>query len=452
MIKMKRYMIGMIVACILLPAVCFGETGKVVTGGGKLNVRKGPDLSAKLVTTIRNGSIVEVLETVDGWCHIICQGKEGYVQEKFIRLVSEAVGKEIYSNGDTVYLRESMENDSRIIGMINSQQSMTVEQVSGEWALVSAKGIKGYVPVEEIDDVNDEPAAAASRKWEEGILQAETKLYKEPDKKSEVLSTWPKGQSVYVSPYNRDWSLIQIADEGVVGFARKASVKLSPMPRETQHMDESKYISADKARSIAEKALGKYSGFSAKSLICSRETALSADGIRGPMYLFNYSNKQGQYVYAAYVHAYTGEVLYTGDYSGYAEKHAASDLKTAAPATTQAPQWWYDENGNVVWDKTPEPPTGTDIGQSAARTIADRYLTSRYPSFSQLSFSRVNCRHATDPTDSAGFQVPYYQFDYFVNDGSADSASEQLAFGIIINAYTEEIEYSCGASYGEGNG
>lgn len=451
MIGMKKYLC-LLMICILMPIVCLGETGKVVTNGGSLKIRKNPDSKARLVMTVRNGTALEVLETADGWYHVSCQGKEGYVQAQYVRLMSEAVGKEIYSNGRTVYLHETMNDDSLIVGMINAQQPMTVEQVSDGWVLVSADGERGYIHVGEIDDINEEPSATASQKWEEGILQSETKLYKGPDQKAEVLSVWPKGTGVYISSYNNNWSLVQVMDEGVYGFARKAFVQLSPMPRETQHLDESQYITADKARLIAEKALRKYSGFNAKSLTCSQDTALSADGIRGPMYLFNYTNRQGQYVYAAYVHAYTGKVLYTGDYSGYVEKHAASDLKTAAPATTQAPQWWYDENGNVVWDRTPEPLTGTDIGQNAARSIADRYLASKYPTFSQLHFSRVSCRHATDPTDSAGFQVPYYQFDYFVDDGSADSVSEQLAFGIIINAYTKEIEYSCAASFGEGNG
>ena len=131
------------------------------------------------------------------------------------------------------------------------------------------------------------------------------------------------------------------------------------------------------------------------------------------MFRFNYSNNQGQYVYAAYVHAYTGELLYTGDYSSYAKQQDISDLRTAAPATTQAPSYVYVD-GEPVWDRTPEPQSGTDIGQSAARSIADRYLSAKYAKFSQQEFSRVSCLQITDPTEAGGFQVPYYQFDYFM--------------------------------------
>ena len=454
--NIKRVFLALLLIVLTFSLLhALAEPGTVVTSGGRLNMRQSPDDKARIVTKIKNGKTVEVLDLADGWYHITYEGYEGYVKEQYIKLLSAAIGQEIYSNGTTLYLRESMDATSRIVGMVNSQQTMKVEQIDDGWILVASGVVKGYVRTEEIDQLNEEPAAVATQKWTEGILQKETTLYRDPDKNSEVLSTWPKGQGVSVCPYNKDWSLIQIQDENICGFARKASVSLSPLPTvqpDKQVVDESQYISSSKAKSIAEKALKKYSGFNAKTLVCSQDTALSTDGIRGPMFRFNYTNKQGQYVYAAYVHAYTGEVLYTGDFTGFASQHDTSDLRTSPPKTTQDPQWWYDEYGNVVWDRTPEPQTGTDIGKDAARSVADRYLGAKYPRFSQLSFSRVACRHATDPTEAAGFQVPYYQFDYFVNDGSGDSAAEQLAFSCIVNAYTKEIEYSCAASLDEGNG
>ena len=454
--NIKRVFLALLLIVLTFSLLhALAEPGTVVTSGGRLNMRQSPDDKARIVTKIKNGKTVEVLDLADGWYHITYEGYEGYVKEQYIKLLSAAIGQEIYSNGTTLYLRESMDATSRIVGMVNSQQTMKVEQIDDGWILVASGVVKGYVRTEEIDQLNEEPAAVATQKWTEGILQKETTLYRDPDKNSEVLSTWPKGQGVSVCPYNKDWSLIQIQDENICGFARKASVSLSPLPTvqpDKQVVDESQYISSSKAKSIAEKALKKYSGFNAKTLVCSQDTALSTDGIRGPMFRFNYTNKQGQYVYAAYVHAYTGEVLYTGDFTGFASQHDTSDLRTSPPKTTQDPQWWYDEYGNVVWDRTPEPQTGTDIGKDAARSVADRYLGAKYPRFSQLCFSRVACRHATDPTEAAGFQVPYYQFDYFVNDGSGDSAAEQLAFSCIVNAYTKEIEYSCAASLNAGNG
>ncbi|MBR3333431.1 MAG: SH3 domain-containing protein [Clostridia bacterium] len=453
--KMKK-VFALIFALLLLTVslIAFAEQGTVVTSGGRLNMRKDADERSRIVTKIKNGKTVEVLDHVEGWYHIRFDGQEGYVKEQFIRLLSDAVGKEIYSNGGTLYVHESMDENSRIVGMINAQQSMTVEAIDSEWACVSNGKTKGYVLTNDIDQLSEEPLSAVSTSWVEGILQSEITLYRDPDKKSEVLSTWPKGEGVSVSSYNKDWAIVQILDEDACGYARKTSIMLSPMPTlqpDKQTVDESQYISASKAKAIAEKALKKYPAFNSKKLTCKQGTAFSTDGIRGPMFRFNYSNNQGQYVYAAYVHAYTGELLYTGDYSSYAEQQDISDLRTAAPATTQAPSYVYVD-GEPVWDRTPEPQSGTDIGQSAARSIADRYLSAKYAKFSQQEFSRVSCLHITDPTEAGGFQVPYYQFDYFMIHGTGEDQREDLAYEIIINAYTKEIEYCSAASLGEGNG
>ena len=121
--------------------LCFAESGKVVTpNGGKLKVRRNPDQKAKLVTTIPNGSSVEILNTENGWCHITFHSLEGYVQEQFIRVLSSAVGTEVYSNGKTLYLHESADADSSIIGMINAQQAMKVERIDADSCFIrSAK-------------------------------------------------------------------------------------------------------------------------------------------------------------------------------------------------------------------------------------------------------------------------------------------------------------------------
>ena len=449
--RTSRYAAGIMLAIIFMMMQCiaYAEPGVVDTRGGKLNMRKSPQDGARIITKISNGAGVEILEHLDGWYRISFRNKEGYVKEQYIRPLSDAVGKEIYSNGATVYVYEAMTKESGIVGMINSQQAMKVEQLTAEWALVSCDDISGYVQTDSIDQLNGEPIAAASNTWEAGVLQSKTVLYKQPNKKSK-LGTYQRGQLVYISKYDKNWSLIWIADEGVYGFAQKPSVKLSPataeeeiQPGDNKPFDEDQYISSGSAKSIAEKALKKYSGFNSGKLNCTQDIVLSSNGIKGPMYRFYYFNKKDEYLYAAYVQAYTGDVLYTGDYSGFVYGKGASDLKTAAP--TAEPVYEYDESGNLI---TPVPQAGTDIGQSAARSIADRYLASRYPQFSSMSFSRVQCQHFTEYYENS-FRTPNYQFDYYVRN---ESGSEYMTFEIIIHAYTKEILYCCSNGPGEGNG
>ena len=87
---------ALVFALLLLTAslIAFAEQGTVVTSGGRLNMRKDADERSRIVTKIKNGKTVEVLDHVDGWYHIRFDGQEGYVKEQFIRLLSEAVGGE----------------------------------------------------------------------------------------------------------------------------------------------------------------------------------------------------------------------------------------------------------------------------------------------------------------------------------------------------------------------
>lgn len=178
-------------------------------------------------------------------------------------------------------------------------------------------------------------------------------------------------------------------------------------------------ISASKARGIADDALSaKYAAFDASQMKVQRARYTKKPGIAGPLYQFDYYLNDA-YSYCCMVHAKTGKVLYI------ANRHDPNltelDLEDATPAP--------------VYEST------TDIGQSAARGIADKALRGKYPEFGGATFSRVNCRVAKDAVD---FESPYYQFDYYV-DGD-------FVYCCIVHAYTGRVLYTYGNLAGEGNG
>ena len=73
--KMKK-VFAFVFALLLLTAslIAFAEQGTVVTSGGRLNMRKDADERSRIVTKIKNGKTVEVLDHVDGWYHIRFDG------------------------------------------------------------------------------------------------------------------------------------------------------------------------------------------------------------------------------------------------------------------------------------------------------------------------------------------------------------------------------------------
>ena len=442
----KGYVLILIILLVFsIVASVFAETGIVSTGGGTLNMRKSPDIKGKIVTKLKNGSKIEILGIENEWLYISYDNKEGYVQKPYVKVPSEAIGKTLYSNGETVYINASTTDDSAIVGMINAQEAIKVEKIDGDWAYVSTENGSGYILLDTISDQNEAPVAQANQVWATGTLKKKTDFYSKPDKKSTLLGTINKDQVVMVSSYDKNWCLLSW--EGDYGFASKSNIEIEDLPVpeiDKRFIDEEKIISEDEAKQIAVKALQRFDNFHVNSLSCKCHKTLSANGIYGPLYCFNYYNKDGKYVFAAYVHAYSGEVLYKGDYTDFNKEKDIADIKTAPPKNDSIPLY-----RDPAPTPTPEP-NEVDIGKEKARSIADRFLGAKYPLFDSTTFSKVNVRINDNPDPN--FRSPFYIIDYFVYLDNDENPHDELEYEIIIYAYTGEIEYYSYSSLGEGNG
>lgn len=61
-----------------------------VTASSRLNVREGPGINYKVVTTASHDEIVVLLSVENGWAHIRKDGgQEGYVSESYIEVVED---------------------------------------------------------------------------------------------------------------------------------------------------------------------------------------------------------------------------------------------------------------------------------------------------------------------------------------------------------------------------
>lgn len=59
--------------------------GKVI-GGLNLNVRKKPEAYGEIISTVRDGAAVQIIETInEEWYHIA--SPNGYVMKKYVQLV-----------------------------------------------------------------------------------------------------------------------------------------------------------------------------------------------------------------------------------------------------------------------------------------------------------------------------------------------------------------------------
>ena len=130
---------------------------KYVNTSAGLNVRKGPSTSYAKITTLANGTKVNVISTSNGWAQITSGSITGYVSEQY--LSSNA------PNGGNTSNNES--NETAIIKYVNSSAGLnvrkgpstsyakiatlahgtkvTVKSTSNGWSQITSENITGYV-------------------------------------------------------------------------------------------------------------------------------------------------------------------------------------------------------------------------------------------------------------------------------------------------------------------
>ena len=250
------------------------------------------------------------------------------------------------------------------------------------------------------------------------------RVYKDGVSRMEMAYFDETGKYVYTVHVNRvNGEIIFIADysEGdhTVTQRTPAPSDPTPAPDETD-------IGKAAARTIADSTLaGKYADFDPSRFpIIHNTRKLVMPGIGGPLYQIDYYTGDDTGYACCMVDAASGDVLYTSN-------EYNSDLT------------------EIDYDPTPEPtprPMGTDMGESAARQKADAALESAYPEFDISSIDWVRCKYfGLDEEDGSSWDKPYYQFDYFTEEGDA-------IYCAVVNAYTGKILYTFGSLPGEGNG
>ena len=130
---------------------------KYVNSSTGLNVRKGPSTSYEKITTLANGTKVNVISTSNGWAKITSGSITGYVSEQYLSSTAP--------NGGNTSNNES--NETSIIKYVNSSAGLnvrkgpstsyakiatlvhgtkvTVKSTSNGWSQITSENITGYV-------------------------------------------------------------------------------------------------------------------------------------------------------------------------------------------------------------------------------------------------------------------------------------------------------------------
>ena len=312
-----RKIAGLALMLVLLlgAALALGETARVATPGGKLNVRKTPDEKGKLAMSVPNHALVEAEPAEEaGWVRVTYKGKTGYAREEYFLLPSRLPGKTVYSDKGTVKLLNEPGLGAVCVWTVSNQEPMEVLEVRDGWASVRCGEHMGWAPVENFFTWQRE-APAGEPEWIElrGRTVAETPFIGASGPKSLAAGT-PVRVTFFSGSGAKAWAWIET--EGEWGVAPQFALSLLP-PEEAE--EDWTGRTRQQALMAAEEALRrKVKAFAKKETYGVVGAAESVSGIPGPLYLCAFCDENDQMLFLAVVRAADGKVLFTEDYSDFA--------------------------------------------------------------------------------------------------------------------------------------
>lgn len=145
----------------------FGERAYVSTTGGSLNLRQAANSTAKVITTIPNGTELTILSRGSLWCAASYNGIPGYVMTSFLRFPAEAAspvptavptpvlptanpgqtGAMAYvtTSGGSLNLRQAANTSAKVIATIPNGTALMITSRGSVWCATSYNGYSGYV-------------------------------------------------------------------------------------------------------------------------------------------------------------------------------------------------------------------------------------------------------------------------------------------------------------------
>lgn len=119
----------------------------IKTNGANLNVRKSASTNSSILGSLKNGSQVTIVETLNGWYKINYGSSYGYISSSYVSFngQSSATVGYVKTSGSNLNVRKNATTNSGILGtLLNGAQVEIVETLSG-WYKIKYGNSYGYV-------------------------------------------------------------------------------------------------------------------------------------------------------------------------------------------------------------------------------------------------------------------------------------------------------------------
>ncbi|CAH0151062.1 hypothetical protein SRABI84_00700 [Peribacillus simplex] len=207
-------------------AVTIKTTTKYVNvSTGSLNMRKSGSDSAGIVEKLTRGTQVAVYSESKGWAKIKANGKEGYVNTKYLSetkpgTVTKAAAtvktttKYVNVSTGSLNMRKSGSDSAGLIAKLTRGTQVTVYSESKGWAKIKANGKEGYVSTKYLSETKPGTVtkAAATVKTTTKYVNVSTgslNMRKSGKATASIVAILSKGTKVTVYSESKGWAKIK---------------------------------------------------------------------------------------------------------------------------------------------------------------------------------------------------------------------------------------------------
>ena len=203
------------------------RTAAVRTNSGiGLNLREEPNTEGKIITSVRNGGQVTVIQKGIDWSRVSVDGQEGFMSTKYLHFgnkpAAPSAGKTAVVNNprDTqvLNLRQSASLDAKVLDYYRNGVEVTILKAGSTWHKVQVEDGKLGFMMAKFLEVTDEKAELApfTMKLFNANGGSIVNFRKGPGLDKEIISKLPVGTEVTVSEHGTDWCKVTV--DGVEGF------------------------------------------------------------------------------------------------------------------------------------------------------------------------------------------------------------------------------------------
>jgi len=200
------------------------QTATVRTNTGiGLNLREAPGTDSAIITSVKNGGEVVVLQKGSNWCRVMAGDQVGFMSARYLHFgnapVQPSTGKAAVVNNprDTqvLNLRQSASLDAKVLDYYRNGVKVTILKGGSTWHKVQVEdGKTGYMMAKFLK-VTDETGAVQPFKAK--LINVNggkiVNFRSGPSLNSSIIRTVPVGTEVTVLEHGADWCKVQVGEE-----------------------------------------------------------------------------------------------------------------------------------------------------------------------------------------------------------------------------------------------